>query len=264
MVSVTDLCDYLWCTRCLWLKKRLGIKPPTTTQLARGSNFHLLVHGIYEQIKRSLAADIPGKVIATELILPKKAQPHDVLDLVGRLDVLRQATDGYIVQDEKYTAPPEAERIYPSHKLQLDAYAFLVEKEGYVPVKAAIIIYEDLKPREVAPDPERIPEFIANVKQVLKNEILPEVGEKCGYCSLSPLCAILPQEGGLTVDQIMRLKKEPVPRAGYIVLASFPSRSRPNVVYTVMRSKDGAIRCDCPGWKTYRKCWHVEKAAGSS
>jgi len=258
LVSVTDLTDYQWCKRCLWIKKRLGVKAPTTTQMTKGTHFHLLVQGIHEQIKRSLALDIPGKIIGTEILLPQKASPKDVLELVGRLDVLRQARDGYIVQDEKYTAPPKDERVYPSHKLQLDAYTFLVEKEGYTPVKSAIIIYEDLLPREVVPDPERVPDYVTRVKEILKRDLLPEKGDKCEYCSFGPLCAILPEEGGLTVNQIMRLRHEPLPKGGAVVLAKFASKSRPGVIYLVKRSKSGKISCECPGWKSWHKCWHIE------
>jgi len=264
LVSVTDLTDCLWCKRSLWLKKRLGIRTPTFASRRMGVEFHVLVHGMYEHIKKTLAFDIPGKIIGTELCLPKKASLNEVLGLVGRIDVLRQASDGFIVQDEKYSPPPEDKRIHSSHKLQLDAYSFLIEKEGYVPVKSAIIIYKDLVPREVIPNPERVPEYIGMAEKVLQSDILPEKEDKCAYCSYGPLCAILPEKGGLTTDQIMMLKQGLPQKFEYDVIASFPSKSIADVTYTVKRSKTGMISCDCPGWRQYRKCWHIRKVVGTA
>jgi len=262
MPAVTDLSDYLWCQRYLWLKKKLGIK--WVNQRARlGTSFHVLVHGIYEQIKKSLAMDVPGKVIATELVLPKRASPEVVYGLAGRLDVLRKVTDGYIIQDEKYSPPPMDERIHPSHKIQLDAYAFLVEKEGYAPVKSAVIVYEDMLPREIEPTPERVPDYIHKVNELLLNDILPKKGERCSYCAFSPLCTILPDDGGLSANEILRLKEPRAPLT-HTVIARHPSRSQPGTFYSVKRSSDGTISCDCPGWKNRRRCWHTEKAKGTT
>lgn len=162
---------------------------------------------MFEQVKRALSSDIPGRIVATELMLPRKAAPEKVFGLTGRIDVLREERDGYIVQDEKYTSPPKTGRIYPGHKLQLDAYCFLAERDGYSPVKSAIIIYDDLRPREVAPDIERIPDIIMKVHDLLEKQSLPTRSQtKCESCSYCPLCTILP-ESGLTPEQILALKE---------------------------------------------------------
>jgi len=205
LVSVSDLTDYDWCPRSLWLRHKLGIRRPAV--YSRGVAFHVLIHGMFEQVKRALASDIPGRIVATELILPSKASPDKVFGLTGRIDVLREERDGYIVQDEKYTSPPKTGRIYPGHKLQLDAYCFLAERDGYSPVKSAIIIYDDLRPREVAPDTERVPDIIMKVHDLLRNRYLPKTSQsKCENCSYCPLCAILP-ESGLTPEQILVLRR---------------------------------------------------------
>lgn len=260
MVSVTDLTDYLWCQRHLWLKKKLAIREPVSPEKTRGVEFHSNVHALYEQIKKTLTLDLPGKIIGTEITLPQKASSEDVLGLVGRLDVLRQTSDGYIVQDEKYTNPPKAERIYQTHKLQLDAYCFLVEKDGYNPLKSAVIIYNDLIPREVSPEPDRVPYFVSKTNALLRSDLLPRSVDKCQYCPYAPLSAILPEQGGVSADEILYLKHGLRPKRGFTTVARFESRSRPGNFYTVERLDTGELSCDCPGWIYKRRCWHVEKS----
>ena len=258
MVSVSDLANYLWCTRSVWLKIRLGIKSPVTAEKRVGVKFHSLVRGIYDQIEKTLALKLPGKVVATELLLPKKASIDEVLGLVGRVDVLRQTMEGYIVEDEKYSDPPKTGRIYPTHKLQLDAYTFLLEKDGYVPIQSAIIIYNDLTPREVETNPEKIPSFVNELKNIINNDVMPKAGDKCNYCSYSPLCSILPEAGGLTANEILKLKFGISTKVGYTVVARFPSKSKPGVTYNVVKDeKTGSLSCDCLGWQWKKKCWHV-------
>ncbi len=43
------------------------------------------------------------------------------------------------------------------------------------------------------------------------------------------------------------------------VLATFESRSKPEVVYYVTRDTDHKLQCSCPGWLYRSKCWHMTK-----
>jgi CRISPR-associated protein Cas4 len=208
LVAVSDLSDYVWCERSVWIKRRLGIKTPKSKDKTEGLQFHLLIKGLYEQLKKAFNIDLPGRLIEAELLLPRNASSNEVFGLVGRLDALRQAAEGYVISDYKFTQPPREERVYPTHKVQLDAYAFLAEKDGYRPVKACYILYNDLIPREVAPETSRIPPLINKVEKVLTNDFLPRKGEKCEYCGYSSLCAVLPENGGLTAGEILGLKRK--------------------------------------------------------
>ena len=44
----------------------------------------------------------------------------------------------------------------------------------------------------------------------------------------------------------------------FTIVANVPSRSNPNVSYTVRRSPSGKLSCECPGFTYRHSCWHVE------
>lgn len=138
---------------------------------------------------------------------------------------------------------------------------FLVERDGYTPVKSAVIVYNDLIPREIAADPIRIPEFVTNVKTLLGSNLLPRSIQRCQYCAYGPLSAILPDDGGVTVDDILHLKYGMRPKRGVVTSSRFESKSKPGTNYTVTRSSKGELSCNCPGWTFRKKCWHIEKSS---
>lgn len=127
----------------------------------------------------------------------------------------------YVIQDEKFCAPPPKSlgRVYPEDKIQLDAYAYLAEGNGYRPLKG-IIIYNDLIPREVKLEPNRIPPLLKGVKRVYYSDLLPPLTlsegdkfrgvedpiKKCLNCHYYPLCQVLPEGGGVSMEEIRALK----------------------------------------------------------
>jgi len=213
-LSVSDIRDYFWCPRSLWLKVN-GIRTPNVNYCV-GRQFHALIHGVTNTIFTIYKQQLPGKIVDMEITLSTD-------DLVGRIDILRVIEQGgervYIIQDEKFKDPPKIGRVYPEDKVQIDAYAYLAEQNGYKPV-SGLILYNDLIPREVKPAPERIPEIIKRVKSILSSQYLPPIElserdksrnsqdpmEKCQYCCYYPLCQILPPKGGITMREILSLK----------------------------------------------------------
>jgi len=93
--------------------------------------------------------------------------------------------------------------------LQVDAYAFLAEgSPKYSPVVGGVIIYNDLMPRHVKPNPERAKEILGKVIELLESDVLPEAEgniKKCVKCAYYPLCQVLPQKGGLKDTEIKKL-----------------------------------------------------------
>jgi len=213
-LSVSDIKDYFWCPRSLWLRAN-GIRRPNVNYCV-GRQFHALIHGVTNTIFSIYKQQLPGRIVDMEVTLSTD-------ELIGRIDILRLIEqDGeriYIIQDEKFKDPPKIGRVYPEDKVQIDAYAYLAEQNGYKPV-SGLILYNDLIPREVKPAPERIPEIIKIVKSVLSSQNLPPIElserdkfrnlndprEKCQYCSYCPLCQILPPRGGITMKEILSLR----------------------------------------------------------
>lgn len=139
-----------------------------------------------------------GEIIGTEIYLERDG-------LCGKIDVLRKVAKGYIVQEEKTGEPPKNKIAWEEDLLQVDAYAFLAEGTKYSPVVSGIIIYNDLKPIEVKPNPDNAIEVHREAIWLLENDRLPEEKANktiCKKCSYYALCQILPKEGGLTATEI--------------------------------------------------------------
>lgn len=217
MIAVSDIRDFFHCPRKLWLKSVAKIEIPNIG-LSTGRSFHTLVHDITKLVFQAYKADLPGKIVDTEIKVAAD-------ELEGRIDVLRIKEAGgekvYIIQDEKFRDPPKKEfgRVWPSDKIQIDAYTYLAEKCGYKPVESGIIIYNDLIPREVKPNPQIIPQLIGKVKKVLRRKTMPPLifslddetmkkdnpVDKCKICYYYPLCQIIPKEGEINVERLKRL-----------------------------------------------------------
>ena len=142
--------------------------------------------------------EIPGEIVATEIPLRRGR-------LAGRIDAVRKTAEGYIIQEDKSSDPPNHGGVWESDSLQVDAYAFLAEGSSYSPVIGGIIVYNDLEPRKVEPHPEKAEEVLREVIWLVESDVLPEAegnSNKCLKCDYYPLCQLLPQEGGLTDTEI--------------------------------------------------------------
>ena len=209
MVCVTDLTSYAYCKRKLWLARKVGIQSGRR-DLDSKVKFHVLrsitslidskgkIHSLTDFMLKTLN-EVPGKIVATEIYLDRDK-------LTGKIDVLRRTKEGYIIQEEKSSDPPNGQVVWQSDLLQVDAYTFLAEgSPKYSPVVGGVIIYNDLIPREVKPNPERAKQILGKVIELLESDVLPEAEgniNKCVRCAYYPLCQILPQKGGLEDTEI--------------------------------------------------------------
>ena len=207
-MSVSDLTTYTFCKRKLWLSRKARIESGkrdwdsivkyrvlrSITDIVDSSKIHSLTDLMLKTLNK-----IRGEIVGTEIDLEREG-------LRGRIDVLRKTKKGYIIQEEKTSDPPEGKIAWESDLLQVDAYAFLAEGSSkYSPIIGGIIIYNDLKPKKVKPNPERAKEVFREVIWLLGSDVLPEAernSNKCGKCAYYPLCQVLPQEGGLKNTEI--------------------------------------------------------------
>ncbi|MCW3985298.1 MAG: CRISPR-associated protein Cas4 [Candidatus Bathyarchaeota archaeon] len=212
MVSVSDLTTYSYCKRKVWLLRKAKIQTGERDwnsivkyRLIRSisnlvdskDKIHSLTDFMYETLH-----EVPGEIVDTEIYLGREK-------LSGRIDVIRKTEEGYIIQEEKSSDPPMGDGVWPDHLLQVSAYAFLAGGGSrYSPIVGAIIIYNDLKPRKVKPNPEKAKDVLEKVIHLLESNILPKAEEnakKCRKCNYYPLCQILPQEGELEDAEIKNL-----------------------------------------------------------
>jgi len=207
MVSPTDLSDMIWCPRIPWFKS-IGVQTSSSHNTKKGMYFHKTIEDLFNQIRSMLSLHIPGKIIGTEIYLPQNKRSEDTLGLVGRVDVLRQTSDGFIVQELKSCDPPASGWIYETHRVQLNAYAYLAEVDGFSPVVYGIVIYRDLMPREIEPDIDSIPNLVRRYYKLRDSFVMPEGRyENCRYCSYRPLCSILPRKAKITKEQLLSLRE---------------------------------------------------------
>lgn len=201
-----DIRKYAHCPRRLWLHKKTQIKE--NTDYSTGRKYHTLLHTMLDLLSRALKADLSGTVVATEVRLGREVGKE--IHLSGKIDVLRWTKEGYIIQENKSSNPPKERRVRHEDQLQVDVYAFLMEgDERYkdAPIKSGVILYNDLRPIEVKPEPVRVPKILAKMKAILELDNLPQVrpNTRCFYCYYSPLCQVLPKEGGPSARQIHEL-----------------------------------------------------------
>lgn len=207
MVSPTDLSDMIWCPRIPWFKS-LGVQTSSSHNTRKGMYIHKTIEDLFNQIKSMLSLQIPGKIIGTEIYLPRNKRSEDTLGLVGRIDVLRQTSEGFIVQELKSCDPPMKGWIYETHRVQLNAYAYLAEVDGFSPIICGVIIYRDLIPREVEPDIDSVPNLIQRYYKLKESYVMPQGKyENCQYCSYRPLCSILPRKAKITKEQLLSLRE---------------------------------------------------------
>lgn len=208
---VTDLTSYTYCKRKLWLTRKVGIQSGKR-DLDSKAKFHVLrsitslidskgkIHSLTDFMLKTLN-EVSGKIVDTEIYLNRDK-------LTGKIDVLRKTEEGYIIQEEKSSDPPKGNVVWQSDLLQVDAYALLAEgSPRYSPVVGGVIIYNDLIPRDVKPNPERAKEILGKVIELLESDVLPEAEgniNKCVKCAYYPLCQVLPKKGGLKDTEIKK------------------------------------------------------------
>ena len=204
--NVTNLTDYYRCPRLFWMHKKLRIQK-NQSGFSYGRQFHSLLHSWIHLLSRALKNDLPTRVVGTDILLCREVSDIGVT-LSGAIDVVRKAEEGYIIQENKSSNPPKDRWVYRGDKLQVDAYAFLMEEDKRfkdAPIKGGVILYNDLRPREVESETALIPKMLEKMKQILECDTLPKAGSSnCSFCYYYPLCQTLPQEGGLKPGEIFR------------------------------------------------------------
>jgi len=206
-VWVNDIRTYAHCPRRLWIHKKTQYKE--TRDYSSGTDYHILLHSMINLLGRALKSNLSGKVVDTDVRLSRELTEKNI-HLCGKIDVLRETEEGYIIQENKSSNPPINERVRYPDKIQVDAYAFLMEGDKRyknAPIKSGVILYNDLLPREIKPEPALIEKILDEIKITLESDILPEIkpNARCSFCYYSALCKILPKEGGLTLSQIREL-----------------------------------------------------------
>ncbi len=116
------------------------------------------------------------------------------LQLKGIIDQIHVYENKYVPIELKTGKSPR-EGLWPGHRIQIGAYALLLEEKFKQPVKEGFVYYLDSKEkRHIEINPflkEEIKDLIKEVKELIENRNLPSYcanKNKCKACSLNSTC----------------------------------------------------------------------------
>lgn len=118
----------------------------------------------------------------------------DELQLKGIIDQVYVYEDNYIPIELKTGKSPK-DGVWPGHRIQIGAYALMLEEKFKIPIKEGIVRYLDSKEkRQIVINPflkEEIKNIVREVQELIENRNLPDYchnENKCKVCSLNGVC----------------------------------------------------------------------------
>ncbi len=130
----------------------------------------------------------------TPKIKPEYRINSEALGLKGVIDEL-EVHPAFFVPNELKTGKAPDEGVWPGHKIQVGAYAMLLEEKFNVPITKAVVRYLDTNSeREVIVNPflkQEVLELVKKVNLMLNSAEIPEFADnenKCKSCDLKDVC----------------------------------------------------------------------------
>ena len=130
----------------------------------------------------------------TPKIISEQRVESNILQLRGIVDRIEVYENGYVPIELKTGKVPK-DGVWPGHRIQIVAYAMLLEEKFKTQVKEGFVNYLDAKEtRQIAINPfmkEEIINLVKEVQELLKNQNIPNYCEnknKCTNCGLRETC----------------------------------------------------------------------------
>ena len=127
-------------------------------------------------------------------IISELSIESDTLQLKGIIDRIEVYENSYVPVELKTGKMPK-DGVWPNHRIQIAAYAMLLEEKFQTKVKEGFVNYLDAKEsRRIAINPfmrEEITQLINEIQILLKNSYPPKYSEnrnKCAGCGLRETC----------------------------------------------------------------------------
>jgi CRISPR-associated protein Cas4 len=154
----------------------------------------------------------------TPKIISELRVESEALQLKGIIDRIEVYEKGYVPIELK-TGKMPADGVWPGHRVQIAAYAMLLEEKFHTTVKEGFVNYLDSKEkRHIAINPfmrEEITKLVKEVQDLLKHHYPPKQTEnknKCSYCGIRDQCydeeklSVLLENSNGAGDQILQNK----------------------------------------------------------
>lgn len=195
-LSVTDLQSVLDCPLCFWLAERIGPVPSIFAGITVQMD-SVIKNYMKQFVGKSDLPDwfpVRGKFLDITQTLTA-TDPATGITLKGKLDALVQTPDKkYHVIDYKTGRPQQEVPIY--YQMQLDGYAYLLERNGYRPVAGGYLLYFTPEQGDISEgrfpfkitavparlDSKRVPPVLAKAKEILEVPTPPPKSEDCEMC----------------------------------------------------------------------------------
>jgi len=210
-LSPSSLNLYLECPRCFWLEKRQGVRRPQPYPYALNAAVDLLLKEEFDEYRKKgevhpllTAHNIPAKLFANQELLNQWRNNFsgiryydEKLDatVFGAVDDILEFPDGKLAPlDYKSTGSATA-NIYDRFQLQMDIYAYLLEKNGFPTTGKGYLAFYivdkkngfgDRLPfrkeiQEVSTDLSDLPELIKEAVALLRRVAPPPHSQECQY-----------------------------------------------------------------------------------
>lgn len=185
-LSVNDLMNHSYCGRITWYAYVLGVKQRGTVKTEHGRD----AHEQWAQRERNRWKE--GASIKARAKLQSAEITSERLRLRGKVDALVGADGSIVPYEVKTTAPPE--HPWPEQRLQLAAYALLLEERHHRPVDHGYFHYLEGDVVREWPITEAakqlVRDVIADMTRVVESEAMPlrAAPAKCLDCVYGKIC----------------------------------------------------------------------------
>ncbi|MEW6070136.1 MAG: PD-(D/E)XK nuclease family protein [Candidatus Thermoplasmatota archaeon] len=203
-LSVTSLPLLVECPLCFWLEHKKGLGRPGYPLPGILNQLDSAIKKYVQKYRDSneLPAWLKEKGFKGTMLGPQNLEffdPHTGIVLSGKLDELLLELDGnYCVIDFKSGRLPSNNQAPYYYQIQLDSYAYLVEKCKSAVVSRGALVYFTLLPGEelesnlipfdvnvleVRTNPQTTLELLKKAKEAIELEYAPESSENCIFCN---------------------------------------------------------------------------------
>ena len=200
---------FLECSHCFWLDKNLGIKRPPPYPYALNSAVDTLLKEEFDtyrakNLPHPLLADLKAKLFSNQNLLNQWRNNFAGIryfdealqaTLFGAVDDILEFSDGKLAALDYKSTGSRVANVYDRFQLQLDAYTFLLEKNGYqTPRKGYLAFYIVDKSRgfidrlpfrkevlEIETNPSDIYEIFKDAVFALKQNNPPPHNQDCPF-----------------------------------------------------------------------------------
>ncbi|MEM4254619.1 MAG: PD-(D/E)XK nuclease family protein [Candidatus Woesearchaeota archaeon] len=201
-LSPSKLGSFLQCPACFWRDYHKKMPPsfPMPGILIRMDS---LTKNYYDSYRNSLPPSLKG---LPETLVDKQTadkirhwlsykDPNTNAELRGKMDDCLINKKGELVPIDNKTASPKEGELLQLYQIQLDAYAFLLQKNNYKTANYGYLIYYTAdsgtpdkgiifktETRKLELNPNRIPKILSDAAAVLKQSKPPKNHKDCEMC----------------------------------------------------------------------------------